>query len=131
MLVERIKINFNVSSQFHLRSVLSPISTGREQVHCVSLQNNYPVSYCVTNWLERVKENNSIRAVPAILSSSKRPPIADIFQGKGITSVSLNLSSQEGPLSDGVCNETVFDPNIIFPLNTKYGICMLLELNQQ
>ena len=99
MLVERIKINFNVSSQSHMRSAPPLIVQGENKFIVSHFQNNYPVTYCVTNWLERVKENHSIRAVPAILSSSKRPPIAAIFQGKGIASASLNLSSQEGPLS--------------------------------
>ncbi|KAI6647582.1 Unconventional myosin-XVIIIa [Oopsacas minuta] len=99
MLVERIKINFNGNMQSHSRSA-PPLQVQGESKFLIShFQNSYPVTYHVTNWLERVRENHSIRSVPAILSSSKRPPIAAIFQGKGIASASLNLSSQDGPLA--------------------------------
>ena len=101
MLIEQIKNNFKSSSHSHSHSRVAPplLVYGDNRFLISHFQNSYPVTYNVTNWLERVRENPSIRSVPAILSSSKRPPIAAIFQGKGIAAASLNLSSQDGPLS--------------------------------
>ena len=97
ILIDQIKTNFRTSS--HSR-VAPPLLVYGENKFLIShFQNSYPVTYNVTNWLERVRENHSIRSVPAILSSSKRPPVAAIFQGKGIAAASLNLNSQDGPLS--------------------------------
>ena len=101
ILIDQIKTNFRAGSHSHPHSRVAPplLVNGENKFLIAHFQNSYPVTYNVTNWLERVRENHSIRSVPAILSSSKRPPIAAIFQGKGIAAASLNLSSQDGPLS--------------------------------
>ena len=99
MLVDRIKANFSAISQTHSRSAPALVVQGDSKFLISHFQNSYPVTYTVSNWLERVRENLSIRSVPSILSSSKRPAIAAVFQGKGIAAASLNLSSQDGPLA--------------------------------
>lgn len=98
-LMDKLKGNF--SSLDSIRSKRGPVVQviDNSQFVVSHFQGKYPVTYQVTGWLDRIRENNLIRAVPTILNSSKRQCIACIFQNKGVAASSLNTSVQDGPLS--------------------------------
>eukprot|EP00731_Ephydatia_muelleri_P023185 Em0015g768a len=72
---------------------LVKIVPGANQFILFHCQRTLGVKYDTSNWLKRAREHPSTRVVVQILSESKRPCIAALFQGRGIAGAATALSA--------------------------------------